>query len=99
MHIEKTLMELNIYLFLIKDYELLEKYNEIWEKVKNNLKKEFDSEPVYNEKYLKAKLISYYEETHTGFHDNEIPKEGSQLVCLSVILFTELVKTIILKCF
>ena len=40
--------------FLIKDHELLEKYNEIWEKLKNNLKKEFDSEPVYNEQYLNA---------------------------------------------
>ena len=39
--------------FLIKD-ELLEKYNEIWEEVKNIIKKEFDSEPVYNEKYLKS---------------------------------------------
>ena len=39
--------------FLIKDDELLEKYNEIWENVKNSLKKNFDSEPVYNEKYLK----------------------------------------------
>ena len=28
-------------------------------KVKNSLKKEFDSEPVYNEKYLKAKIKSY----------------------------------------
>ena len=36
--------------FFIKHDELLEKYNEIWEKVKNSLKKEFDSEPVYNEK-------------------------------------------------
>ena len=42
--------------FLIKDDELLEKYDKIWKKVKNNLKKEFDSEPVYNEKYLKATL-------------------------------------------
>ena len=41
--------------FLIKDDELLEKYNEIWEKVRNNIKKEFGSEPVYNKKYLKAK--------------------------------------------
>ena len=41
--------------FLIKDGELLEKYNEIWEKVRNNIKKEFGSEPVYNKKYLKAK--------------------------------------------
>ena len=37
---------------LIKDDELLEKHNEIWERVKN-AKKEFDSKPVYNEKYLK----------------------------------------------
>ena len=39
--------------FLIKDDELLEKYNEIWEKVQNSIKKEFESKPVYNEKYLK----------------------------------------------
>ena len=35
--------------FLIKDYELLEKCNEKWEKIKNSIKKEFDSESVYNE--------------------------------------------------
>ena len=44
--------------FLIKDNELLEKYNEIWEKARNSLKKEFDSEPLYYEKYLKAKIQS-----------------------------------------
>ena len=42
--------------FLIKDDKLLEKYNEIWEKVKSIIKKEFASEPVYKEKYLKAKI-------------------------------------------
>ena len=42
--------------FLIKNEELLEKYNEIWEviKVSNSMKKEFDSEPGYNEKYIKV---------------------------------------------
>ena len=41
---------------LIKDDdELFEKYIEIWEKVKHSITKEFDSEPVYNEKYLKPK--------------------------------------------
>ena len=49
--------------FLIKDDELLEKYNEIWEKVKNIIKKEFDSEAVYNEKYLKVKIKSYMEKS------------------------------------
>ena len=45
--------------FFIKDDELLKKCNEIWEKVKNSLKKEFDSEPVYNKQNLKAKIKSY----------------------------------------
>ena len=40
---------------LIKDDKLLEKYNEIWEKVSNIIYKEFDSNPVYNEKYIKTK--------------------------------------------
>ena len=44
---------------MIKNSALLKKYNEIWEKNKNSIKKEFDSKPVYNDKYLKAKLESY----------------------------------------
>ena len=39
--------------FLIKAGELLEMYNENWGKVKDSLKREFDSKPEYNEKYLK----------------------------------------------
>ena len=57
--------------FLIKDDELLEKYNEIWEKVKNIIKKELDSEPVYNEK---AKIKSYNGKINTNFHNNKIIK-------------------------
>ena len=38
-------------LFLIKDDELLRKYNDISEKVKNVINKEVDSEPIYNEKF------------------------------------------------
>ena len=41
--------------FFIKDHEFLEKYYEICEKVKNSIKKEFYSEPVYNEKNLRLK--------------------------------------------
>ena len=53
--------------FLIKEDKLLEKYNEIWEKVQNIIKKEFVSEPVYNEKYLKAKIKSYNKKINTNF--------------------------------
>ena len=78
---------------MIKNDELLEKYNEICEKVKNRLKKEFDSESVYNEKYLKAKIKSYNGKINTNFHDNKIPKEGSQFVCLSGILIISVFRT------
>ena len=45
--------------FLIKDEKLLEKYNEIWRKVSSIIKKEFDSNPLYNEKYQKTKIKVY----------------------------------------
>ena len=38
--------------FLIKDDDLLEKYNTIWDKVSADVKKEFDSKPVCNKNYL-----------------------------------------------
>ena len=71
-------------------------------KIKNSPKKEFDSEPVYNEKYLKAKIQSYNWKISTNFYNNKIPKEDSQCICLSIILIDsvlEQVKFNILKCF
>ena len=56
-----------MYVFLIKDDKLLEKYNEIWEKVSNCIKKGFDSEPVYNEKNLKTKKNFLRENLDTNF--------------------------------
>ena len=70
-------MELNMS-FLIKDNELLEKHDEILEKVKSSFKNEFGSEPEYIEKYLKAKIKSYNEKINTNLHSNKIPKEESQ---------------------
>ena len=42
---------------LVNDKKILEKYNEIWDKTKNVFEKKFDSEPVYNDKYIKVKEI------------------------------------------
>ena len=36
--------------FLVKNDDLLEKYNIIWDKVSAGIKKKFDSKPVYNKK-------------------------------------------------
>ena len=86
---------------MIKDEKLFKKYNEIWEKVKNIIKKEFNSEPVYNQKYLKAKIKSYIRKINTNFHNNKIPKGGSQFIYLSVILIDSVFRIgkVILKCF
>ena len=46
-------------------------------KIENNLKKEFDIEPVYHGKYLTAEIKPYNRNINTGFHNNKIPKEGS----------------------
>ena len=41
--------------FLIKDDEVWDKYNEIWDAIKNKLGIKFHSKPVYEQKYLKLK--------------------------------------------
>ena len=72
--------------FLIKDEKLLEKYNKIWKNLRNIITKEFDSKAIYNEKHLKTKIKSYNGKINTNFHNNKIPKKGSQCICLSIIL-------------
>ena len=69
--------------FLVKDDELSENCRE---KVKNDIKTGFDSTPVYNEKFLKAEIKSYNWKINANFHNNKISREGSQFICLSVIL-------------
>ena len=70
--------------FLIEDDDLLEKYNTIWDKVSADIKKELDSEPVYNRNCLKTKIKSHGDEV-TDFYDKEIPKVNSNHTCLAVI--------------
>ena len=66
---------------LANDKEIFEKYNKIWDKIKNLFEKKFDSEPVYNDKYVKAKINSY----DTNFYGNKTPIEDEHYTCFSVI--------------
>ena len=43
---------------MTEDDDLSEKYKTIWDKVSANIKKEFDSELVYNKNYLRTKIKS-----------------------------------------
>ena len=42
--------------FMIEDDSVLIKYNEIWNKIKKSLNITIPSMPVYDEKYIKAKV-------------------------------------------
>ena len=70
--------------FLIEDDDLLKKYNTIWDKVSTHIKKESDSETVYNKEFLKTKIKSHRDEV-TDFYDKEIPKVHSNHTCLAVL--------------
>ena len=41
--------------FIIKNDDVLDKYNQIWDKIQSTLNLKFQSIPIYNEKYIKAK--------------------------------------------
>ena len=45
--------------FLIEDEDLLKKYKTIWDKLSADIRKKFDSEPVYNKEFLKTKIKSH----------------------------------------
>ena len=63
-------------IFWLKRMLIRKKYNTIWDKFSADIKKEFDSEPVYNKTFLKNKIKSYGDEV-TDFYDKEIPKVKS----------------------
>ena len=53
--------------FLIEDDNLLEKYNTNWYKVIADMKKEFDSEPIYNKNYLKTNIKCHGDEVTDSY--------------------------------
>ena len=48
------------------------------------IRKEFDSEPVYNKEFLKSKIKSHGDEVK-DYYDKAIPKLDSNQTCLTVI--------------
>ena len=44
-----------MYFLIEDDDDFLEKYNTTWDKVSAYIKKEFDSNPLYNKEFLKPK--------------------------------------------
>ena len=68
-----------------RDDDLLDKYNKIWNVIKNKLNIKFHSKPVYNQKYLKVKVKEFDGVIKTNFLGNEVPKENMHYTCIACI--------------
>ena len=62
--------------FLIKTDEVWKKYDKIRDAIKNKLGIKFHSEPVYEYKYLKAKVREFNGVIKTNFLGNDMLKEN-----------------------
>ena len=61
---------------LFKDKKILKKFLQMWKKIQSLIKKELNSEPVYNAKYIKTKIKIYSDKVYTNFEHNKIPKDN-----------------------
>ena len=80
--------------FLTKDDEVWNKYDKIWDVIKNTLKTKFHSEPVYEYKYLKPKVREYDGVIKTNFLGNGIPKENMLYTCIACITIDSVMKMV-----
>ena len=68
--------------FAIKDDDVLDKYNEILDKIKGKLNIKFHSKPVFDEKYIKVKVRELNGVIKTNFLGDEMPKENEHYICI-----------------
>ena len=78
--------------FMTEDDRVLDKYTEIWYKIKKVLKIKFHSMPLYDEKYIKAKVREFNGVIKTNFLGDEIPKENVHYICIACITIDSVVK-------
>ena len=72
-------------LFLIKHGKVWDKRDNIWDVVKDNLGINFHSEPVYEYKYLKAKVKEFDGIKKKNFLGNDVLKENMHYTCIACI--------------
>ena len=71
--------------FVTKNDDILDKYNEIWDKIRETLNIKFHSMPAYYEKYIKAKVREFNGVIKPNVLDDEILKESMHYTCITCI--------------
>ena len=70
---------------LIKDDKVWEKYQKNWDMIKNKLSIKFNSEPIYEQKYLKAKVREFDGMIKTNVLGTDMAKENMHYTCIANI--------------
>ena len=70
---------------MVKDDDVFDKYNKIWDKIKHKLNIKFHSMPVYDQTYIKAKVKEFHGVIKTNFFSNKITKENKHYTCIACI--------------
>ena len=83
--------------FFTDNDEFLEIYTAIWEKISNLVNKKFDSDPIYNNKYINTKIISYNNDININFRNidnknNKLPEKNKPYKCVSLISLDSIIK-------
>ena len=84
--------------FTTTNNEFLERYTVIWEKISDLVNKKFDSDPIYNNKYINTKIRSYNNDIITNFRNidnknNKLPETNKPCKCISLISLDSIIKT------
>ena len=76
----------------IEDESAYVKCTEIWNKIKKSLNIRFHSQPIYDGKYIKAKVKTFSSMINTLLSGNEIPKERNHYICIAAICIDSVLK-------
>ena len=71
--------------FMVKNDDVLHKYNEIRDKINGEWNIKFHSMLVYDEKYIKTKVTEFNSVIKTKFLGDEVPKESVHYTCMACI--------------
>ena len=71
--------------FMVKDDNVLDKFNNIWDKIKEKLSIKFHSMPVCDKTHIKAKVREFDGKIKANFLGDEVPKENMHYTCIACI--------------
>ena len=80
--------------FVTDDEKIYEKYNEIWEVIRNLFKIDFSVNPVRDDIYLVVKLKIFNKINKTTFTNNAIPMEKNNYISIPTIDIDSVLKLI-----